>query len=67
MALLAGILRFLTTSANGEWWFEQISETSTSIKWRYAFNSRNFFAIPFLWFIAKTLWKCYMLLCGDSI
>ncbi len=55
-----GVLRFLTTSANGEWWFKPVSENKTHIKWRYAFNSRNVAASPFLWFITKLIWRGYM-------
>jgi hypothetical protein len=55
-----GVLRLLATSANGDWWFEPVSEDKTHVKWRYVFNSRNIFTIPFLWFITKALWKCYM-------
>ena len=55
-----GVLRFLTTSANGEWWFEPVSEVSTHIKWRYAYHSRNVVAIPLLWFIVNVLWRGYM-------
>lgn len=55
-----GAWRFLTTSANGEWWFEPVSEVETHIKWRYAYNSRSVVAIPLLWFIVKVLWRGYM-------
>lgn len=55
-----GVFRFLTTSANGEWWFEPVSESRTHIKWRYAYHSRNVAAIPLLWFIVNVLWRGYM-------
>jgi len=55
-----GSLRFLTTSANGAWWFESRPTGKTLIKWRYAFKSRSVFAVPVLWFIAKVLWRGYM-------
>lgn len=55
-----GIFRFLTTSANGEWWFEPVSETKTHIKWRYAYNSRSVVAIPLMWFIVNVFWRGYM-------
>jgi hypothetical protein len=55
-----GILRFFTTHADGEWWFESPSIEKTQIKWRYAFNSKSVFAIPALWIIAKFLWRGYM-------
>lgn len=55
-----GVLRFITTSANGEWWFEPISEDRTHIRWRYAYKSRNVIVTPLLWFIVNVLWKGYM-------
>ena len=55
-----GALRFLTTSANGEWWFSQGASGQTHIKWHYAFNARSFLAVPVLWFIATVLWRGYM-------
>ena len=55
-----GVFRFLTTSANGEWWFEPVSKVETHIKWRYAYNSRNVVTIPPLWFIVNVFWRGYM-------
>jgi hypothetical protein len=56
-----GVLRYLTTSANGEWWFNSdASSGKTHVKWRYAFNARSIFAVPVLWFIVKMLWHGYM-------
>ncbi|HEU4798112.1 MAG TPA: SRPBCC family protein [bacterium] len=56
-----GALRLLTTSANGEWWFDtNPSSGATSIKWRYAFNARSVFAAPILWLITNILWRGYM-------
>jgi hypothetical protein len=56
-----GALRLFTTSANGEWWFDtNPSSSATSVKWRYAFNSRSVFAAPILWLIANFLWRGYM-------
>lgn len=56
-----GVLRFLTTSANGEWWFNSDALSSkTHVKWHYAFNARSIFAAPVLWFIVKILWYGYM-------
>jgi hypothetical protein len=55
-----GVFRFITTSANGEWWFEPVSEAKTHIKWRYAYNSRSVVAIPLLWLIVNVLWRGYM-------
>lgn len=56
-----GVLRWLTTSANGEWWFNRdISPGRTHIQWRYAFNARSVFATPVLWLAANFLWHGYM-------
>ena len=55
-----GVLRFFTTSADGEWWFSDAAAGHTHIKWRYAFHPRSVFAVPFLWFIATVLWRNYM-------
>lgn len=55
-----GTLRFLTTSAHGEWWFRSVASDRTNIKWRYAFNARSVFAVPVLLFIVKILWRGYM-------
>ncbi|MFC1976590.1 SRPBCC family protein [Chloroflexota bacterium] len=55
-----GSLRFLTTSAKGEWWFEPLPLSKTHVTWRYAFNSRSVLSVPALWFIAKVLWRGYM-------
>lgn len=55
-----GALRFLTTSANGEWWFGSVGSGQTHIKWRYAFNARSVFAVPILWLVASVLWRNYM-------
>jgi hypothetical protein len=54
------LLRFLTTSANGEWWFTIGSSGQTDIKWRYAFNARSVLAMPVLWLITNILWRNYM-------
>jgi hypothetical protein len=54
-----GVFRFITTSANGEWWFEPVS-AKTHIKWRYAYSPRNVAAIPLLWFTVNVLWRGYM-------
>jgi Polyketide cyclase / dehydrase and lipid transport len=57
----SGVLRFLTISANGEWWFEtNPSSGATDIKWSYAFNARSLFAAPILWLITNVLWRGYM-------
>jgi hypothetical protein len=55
-----GVLRFITTSADGEWWFEPVSGAKTHIKWRYAYNPRNVVVIPLLWFVVNVLWRGYM-------
>jgi len=56
-----GVLRWLTTSANGEWWFNgDASSGRTQIKWRYAFNKRSVLAAPVLWLVANLLWRSYM-------
>ncbi len=55
-----GILGLLALSAHGEWWFETVTEKQTQVRWRYAFLPRTVFAIPLLWLITNTLWRCYM-------
>jgi hypothetical protein len=55
-----GMLRFLTTSAYGEWWFRSDASDRTNIKWRYSFNARSVFAVPVLLIIVKVLWRGYM-------
>lgn len=55
-----GALRFLTSSADGEWWFSSNAAGQTNIKWHYAFNARSILAVPVLWFIATVLWRGYM-------
>lgn len=56
-----GILRFVTSSANGEWWFSIVSSDKTLIKWHYTFYAKSIFAVPILWFITKVLWRNYMI------
>lgn len=56
----SNVLRFLISSANGEWWFTIGSLGQTDIKWRYAFNERSVLAIPVLWLITNILWRNYM-------
>jgi hypothetical protein len=60
VSCFTGSLRFLTTSANGEWWFSSGSSEQTYIKWRYAFNARSVLAVPVLWLITNLLWRNYM-------
>jgi len=55
-----GVLRFLTTSANGQWWFSRTTSGQTLVKWQYAFNARSVWSVPILWFIATFLWRNYM-------
>lgn len=55
-----GALRFLTISADGEWWFSSNLPGKTNIRWRYTFNSKSFLTAPVLWFIANFLWRGYM-------
>ena len=60
VSCFTGSLRFLSTSANGEWWFSGGSSGQTHIKWRYTFNARSFLAFPILWLITNLLWRNYM-------
>jgi hypothetical protein len=55
-----GVLGFLTTSANGEWWFSTNSSGQTTIEWCYTFNARSVLAAPILWLITHLLWRNYM-------
>jgi Polyketide cyclase / dehydrase and lipid transport len=55
-----GVLGFLITSANGEWWFSTNSSCQTTIEWRYTFNARSVLAVPILWLITNLLWRNYM-------
>ncbi|WP_299416299.1 SRPBCC family protein [Acaryochloris sp. IP29b_bin.148] len=55
-----GSLRFLTSSAQGEWWFSQREASQTYIQWRYAFQARSILAIPLLWLLVNGLWCRYM-------
>jgi hypothetical protein len=54
------LLRLLTTSANGEWWFSLGTSGQTHIKWRYEFKARSVLAVPVLWLITNILWRNYM-------
>lgn len=56
----SGPLRFLTTGARGEWWFEDEPGRSTALRWRYAFEPRSALARPVLWAIVRPLWRGYM-------
>ena len=55
-----GLLRFVTTSAHGEWWFSVGTLGQTNIKWRYEFNAHSIMAVPLLWIIINLLWRSYM-------
>jgi hypothetical protein len=55
-----GVLGFLTTSANGEWWFNDNSSGQTTIEWRYTFNAQSILTVPILWLITHLLWRNYM-------
>jgi hypothetical protein len=55
-----GTLRFLVTSARGEWWFSGVQSGRTHIKWRYAFDARSVLALPALLFVVNVLWRGYM-------
>ncbi len=57
---LTGPVRFLTTAARGEWWFEDVPGGATAIRWRYAFEPRSPLARPVLWAVARPLWQGYM-------
>lgn len=68
----SGVLRFLTTSAHGEWWFESNSSRDvTYVRWRYALNAKSVFAAPILWLIVNFLWRGYMqnviMLCKNQV
>jgi hypothetical protein len=57
----SGVLRYLTTVAEGEWFFQSDScDKVTQIKWRYALTAKSVFAEPILWFIMNALWRGYM-------
>jgi hypothetical protein len=60
VSCFTGSLRFLTTSAHGEWWFSGGSSGQTNIKWCYTFNARSVLAVPVLWLITNILWRNYM-------
>lgn len=55
-----GSLRFLVSSAEGEWWFTSISSRKTHVKWRYVFHAKSIIVMPVLWLITKILWRNYM-------
>lgn len=57
----SGVLRFLTKSANGEWWFKtNPSKGTTQVKWSYEFKTRSLPTAPILWLITNFLWRGYM-------
>jgi hypothetical protein len=68
----SGVLRFLATSAHGEWWFDShSSRRGTHIRWCYSLNTKSIFTAPILWFIANFLWRGYMqnvvMLCKQQV
>ena len=57
----SGGLRFFTTAADGQWWFEPVSSSGpTHVKWSYTFKARSLLSAPVLWFITRFLWRPYM-------
>jgi hypothetical protein len=67
-----GVLRFFTTHANGEWWFDaHPSSGTTTVRWHYAFAARSVFSSPLLWLITNVLWRGYrhkaLTICKDQI
>jgi hypothetical protein len=55
-----GILRHIAESADGEWWFTEVTPGRITIKWRYALNGKSILGLPILWLIAKIVWRGYM-------
>ena len=56
-----GVLRFFTSEARGEWWFEHVpGRNATAIRWRYAFVSRAKFLEPLVCLFTQRLWRGYM-------
>ncbi len=55
-----GSLKYLAKSAEGQWWFETVSDGTTHVKWRYAFNPVSILTLPVLWVVAKVFWAGYM-------
>jgi hypothetical protein len=56
----SGSLRFLATSAEGEWWFTPAPGGATGIRWRYTFHARSWLGAPVLGLVAGLLWRRYM-------
>ncbi len=57
----SGTLRYLATSAEGEWWFAAGERAGqTHVRWRYQFNSRSRLTQPALWLITTLFWRGYM-------
>jgi len=56
-----GVLRFFTSEARGEWWFEHVpGRHATAIRWSYAFVSRAKFLEPLVCLFTQRLWRGYM-------
>jgi hypothetical protein len=61
VSAFTGVLRLMTPSADGEWWFEESPTAgSTRVIWRYAFYVRTAWTGPTLWLITHFLWRRYM-------
>jgi hypothetical protein len=56
----SGPLRFLTSGARGEWWFEEMTPTATLVRWRYTFEPRSWLTFPLLSIVVRGLWHRYM-------
>ena len=55
-----GILRWLTHSMSGSWWFDDDTSDQTLITWRYTFRPRSPFLYPLVWCVAQGPWRGYM-------
>lgn len=55
-----GSLRFLAQRAEGQWWFNDLGNGRTNIRWEYAFIPASNIAVPFITLVAKMLWRGYM-------
>ena len=55
-----GVLRLLAKEARGQWWFKENSDGTTHIRWEYVFVPASVFALPFIWIVAKFIWRGYM-------
>ena len=55
-----GSLRFLAKRDEGEWWFTELGNGRTKVRWEYAFIPASVIATPVITFVAKFLWRGYM-------